>query len=187
MINFALSPSFNREVKKLEKTIAKAGKKGVPVATQRALNLVAKKASTQVIKQVASALGVAQKHIRRVIKPFNASLKAVKLESKVWIGLKRGVPFELIKSGAAKKRLSRPFRVRFKSGHVGMARRVLPSTHAKDPRADPNLPIDDKLRLNPQATTILKREAAEAGRTYFRTELVRQLKLALQKIRAKRR
>lgn len=155
------------------------------MATQRALNKTAQKCNTLTKRDLAVSKGVTQRVLKKVIKVFRASKK--NLTSRVWIGLRRGIPFDELKSNVAKKRLSKPFRARFKSGKVAEgARRILPSVRAGEGR-DPlhkNLPIDYKIRLNPEAKTILKEKSKLVGRTVFKPEYVRQLKLKLQKLRA---
>lgn len=172
---------FTKGLNGLERKISRTAPKLVKRASQRALNLTARKTHTVVRRELAKAKGVAQKEIKNVVKPYNASLTEKRLESSVWIGLKRGIPFESLTTRVAKKRLSKEFTVRFPSGHVGRARRILPSTHSKTGRSH-NLPIDHKIRLNPEARTILKRQAAITGPKVMRPEYIRQLKLALKKL-----
>jgi len=147
------------------------------------LNKTAAKASTLTKRDLAAAKGVPQKAIKKVIKVFKASKQL--LTFTLWIGLKRGIPFDELQTGVAKKRLSKPFRARFKNGKVAEgARRILPSFRAGKGRSpdDKNLPVDYKVRLNPEAKRILEEKADYVGRNVFGQEYTRQLKLKLQKL-----
>ena len=186
MIGFRVNhKQFERQTKKLAAKVRRFSKDGVPVASQRALNKTATKARTETRRELAAAKGVPQKVLTKVMRVFKASKK--NLTARVWIGLRRGIQFEDLKSGTAKKRLSKPFRARFKNGKVAEnARRILPSVRASEGRKPEhkNLPIDYKIRLNPEAKQILKAKANYIGKTVYKSEYTRQLKLKLQKIRA---
>lgn len=186
MISFRVNNrQFERETKKLAAKVRRFSRDGVPVASQRALNKTAAKARTETRRDLATTKGVPQRVLNPVMKVFKASKK--KLVSRVWVGLKRGIQFEDIKKATAKKRLSKPFRARFKSGKVSEdARRILPSLRAGQGRSGKakNLPIDYKIRLNPEAKAILKEKANHIGRTVYKSEYTRQLKLKLQKLSA---
>lgn len=181
-VTFAIDRrAWSGEVRKLERKLGALRRSAVPQATSRALTATANRARTQTVRELARVKSVPGKLVRARVKAYRAYPR--KLQSAVWIGTKKHIPIEqipgarLTKSGTLRAgRLAvKPFRATMPSGHSGLFVRRLPSVRAGGAgRRSFNLPIEHPVvRLQPEASTIIEREAGQAMRSYFPRELAR--------------
>ena len=152
-----------------------------PKDTARALNKTAQKSATGTRRQLAPAVGLAQKEIKSRVKYFKTNAK--NLAASVWIGVKAGIP--LSKVGGARMSLRgvikagknnvQTFRARMPSGYVGSFVRKPGARHKERPDGQMSeLPIEEpKIRLAEPGKPIIKRVTTEFMRSFFPKELQR--------------
>ena len=152
-----------------------------PKDTARALNKTAQRSATKTRRQLATAVGLPQKEIKKRIKHFKTDAKT--LLASVWIGTKAGIP--LSKVGGARTSLRgvitagrnrvQTFRARMPNGYVGSFVRKPNAKHERRPDGQSTqLPIGEpRIELAEPGKPIIRRVTNEFMRSFFPKELQR--------------
>ena len=162
--------------------------------TVMALNRTARSARTQTIRQLAPALNVPQKVLRKRIRVYPARRNRKPLRSSLWVGTRKAIkaaeltgsvsvgPSGVVKIG--KRTFRQAFPARMPSGHRGIFVRQPHARHKRRPDGQmTQLPIaEGVVNLMPEAEDISRREARAALQNVFPREQAR-----LMRVRAARR
>ncbi len=163
--------------------------------TAMVLNTVTRKARTKTTRELAAALNVPQKVLRKRIRHYQASARRKPVRASLWVGTKRAIKAQELggavsqsKTGYVKvgKRVFRnAFPARMPGGHQGIFSRKLHARHKR--RADgqmTQLPIEEAVvQLMPEAERISRRHAERAIKEDFPKEQRRIAELKLTKAR----
>lgn len=163
--------------------------------TAMALNTATRKARTKTARELAAALNVPQKVLRKRVRHYKASARRKPVRASLWVGTKRAIKADELggavsqsKTGYVKvgKRVFRnAFPARMPGGHRGIFSRKLHARHKR--RADgqmTQLPIEEAVvQLMPEAERISRRHAERAIKEDFPKEQRRLAQLKLTKAR----
>lgn len=180
-------------IKPLNKIIDDLAKQ-YPKEAQRAVNKTAQRSATRTRRDLAKAVGLPQKEIKKRVKYFKAG-KGRKSAS-VWVGTKSGIPLGRV--GGARSSLSgvlkagrnkvQTFRAKMPSGYIGQFVRKPGAKHKTRPDGErTQLPIEEpRIRLAGPARPIIMAVARHQMAEFFPVELKRLVKRATDRATLKR-
>ncbi len=161
------------------------------VITARSLNLAARKAKTETVRELAADKNVPQRVLRKRVQAYKAHPRQQPIRASLWVGTARPIKAkELgnVEVGAGgvrigKRRYKQAFRATMPTGHTGIFTRKPHARHQQRPDGQmTQLPIQESVvQLLPEARDISRRASEKHVKETYPKEAARLMRLRAQR------